>query len=355
MTDGAVVEKEVEPVEAVVESPKVEVVAPLTEREIAIIDGVEPKEIKPESDGGEVKEDVGQAASTPVASGKEAAPSDDSEAEKPWADATAVELARSYGLTEDDLKQFSGPEEFNRAALLFDRTLLSKGQAANAVPAKEDNSPAEAAPPPKSDSASPDGLVDPQKFIDAGYDETTVEMAKALRAQQEQTRKLQQYVEQSQAEQQAYSTQRVMETFHDYVDALDDPLFGKSLDEQNKPVAMQGKSEGANREKLYQTAYAIQDQLVRDAQLRGAAPEIPPLPVLLRRARLVAFSDEIMKREKREYQERVAAQSKRRRPSAGRPKELSPAEKETDPAKALANDPAIVKLWNHLQEESGAA
>ncbi len=294
-------------------------------------------------------------------------------------------LAESYGLSEEQLKGFENQADFRRAALFFDQQLAASvtktaaptGEqpppatpppAPPAPPAPVSKQPpAPLAPPPAAPPADADD-IDVEAYVKAGYDEDTLRLVRTLKAERDgrksldaEFQKLKQGFEQFQtatfqaAVQQ--DQQREMNGFHDVLDGLGEDRFGQSIDEQGRVVQLSKQANG-DREKVFQSYQIVKLGIIESAKRAGVEPKLPPQKVLIERARLLAFPDQIRQQERGRIREQIAKQSSRRRPVAST-RNMSqgvamPVGAETDEAVALANDPKLKKLWNQLHDEVGA-
>lgn len=324
----------------------------LTEREIAIAQGLDPDAV--EDSDGEVTEDV-TPDPAPQARQDAETGGDKEVATGAWIDDDARELAKSYGLSDDELSAFASPEEFERAAALIDKKFADAAK-------QSDESPAGA----KADSEKPAAKpafekIDPQAYIDAGYGEEEVKLAKMLRATQD---KLEQIETERTGERQAAQEAQQqhiyhanLSAFHDLMDQESD-LFGKSVDENGDPVKL-GDEEVARREKVWNASVQIVMGAAKLAEQRGQQPEAITWPVLVKRAKALALGDELQSRERDRISNRVRTQASRRRPAPGGLKAAKAAKhsggEQADDMDAIANDPRVVSVWNKYQEENGAA
>ena len=75
---------------------------------------------------------------------------------------------------------------------------------------------------------------------------------------------------------------------------------------------------------------------------------MPPMNVLLKRAEIVAFGDELLAEKKAKLAGVVKSQSAKRRPvgrTVARPGKKPVAEGSDDPVAAIANSPELTKFW----------
>lgn len=297
---------------------------------------------------------------------------------KPWFGDDEKELARSYGFGDDDLKDFADAKEFNRVTRLLDKQLLASVQPPPAyepppapTPHKQNGHAATAhAPAPTSSGAEKPKFskIDLAKLKEAGYDDETlgylanqnalVEHLEALQTEREQEKTqiqaLAEYVQQSEQRWQQVENQRRANVFHDHVDHLGDDRFGKVFDANGKMQPLTAEQDSARR-KLWETV----DTLKAGMAARGL--EIPAESLLLRRARQVAFADDIAKAERAKLQKEITEQSKRRRPvqqarsAAGQFIGNKPLNRmhQSERIAAIAADPELQAKYAQYQEANG--
>lgn len=346
----------------------------LTDREKAIAAGENPDAIVErddsagsdtvaETESGEVEGDD-NAGSDPDGGGdSEQAGTQDAneggtEAAQPvsWVSDQVRGIAKSCGISDEELSEFRDEAEFARATRLIDRRMTAAAEKIRQQQAPVAQAPATPAQTAAQAAAAKERQkLDPQKYRDAGYDEETVKLVEHV-AQRDEERdqeiqRLHSVMEALIGERQAESQRSRVATFHSLVDTMDPELYGKSSELQS------GTPTDENRRKLWESADLLIAGMVSQAQAAGQRPEIPPLNVVLQRAEQLAFADVFQQRAKRDYQERVLAQSQRKRPSTGRSRpatSVGSARSDVDfTAEAIANNPSLVKLWEKYQEQNG--
>ncbi len=335
----------------------------LTEREIALCRGEDPDAVV-ESPGDATEGDdeqeapVGTEASQDSTSETETEPeSEDSSTE--WVDDDVRALASSYGMTDEDLGCFRNLDEFRRAGMLFDRNLAGSSRPRGDREAPDSQ---EDAASPKDGKGPPEEPVEINEADYAGYDDETQRLVKyakrlkddvsSIRSETEKYRKdLDDRFQKYQAE---LSHRAKLQEFHREVDRMNESRYGRSFDSNGRPVKLADNLNG-QRKTLYETAETIVAGIISRAAAAGKPPDLPPYHLLLQRAERLAFGEEIRKEDRQELQQRIAAQSKRRRPSPSRSRVLSAPKKTTDALDAdISNHPDVVKLWNQFQEENGS-
>ena|GEM_PF-3179213 len=338
-------------------------IEPLTEREKLIATGEDPDKIVLDAgaaDGeGEVKEDAkgmeaqpspdvqDEPAEEPAEVAAEE-PAEEAAVEEPWYKAHLGE-AGDYGLAEDDLKELSDEGEYRRLTMLLDRHLLRRpdGEPEDA-PATKESLKAE----PEAETPAED-VLDPQKYIDAGYDEEVVSLVKRIADQSQrldtQTKQLEELAEfnrQSAVQQAQEARQYFVDAFHDVLDNMDVDRYGRSVVD-DEVVPLTGRFDESRR-KVFEAVTKITDSIVARTPA-GERPKIPPLQSLVRRAEVAVFG------QPQSRDNRVAEQSKRRRPVASSVRRSLPKAQEADkdPVMDVVNNPDVVEMWNRFKEENG--
>jgi hypothetical protein len=324
----------------------------LTEREIAIARGEDPNAIETKA---EQSADAGdkEVADTGTEAHSNTEPeSVEQDAPVSWITPEVEAHAASYGLQKDRLAKFGTEEAYRLAASLLDENLIAAGKQGSepAGEAQKELTPAQVKKLEK---------LDVEKYKTEGYDESTQavvakynELVDELAPLREQVETQKQYFARLEQEQQAAIHAQHINEFHTASDTLDADLFGKVF--QDGKLAAISKDQETNRRKLYETAETIVAGLYARAQAQGKTPEIPPMPVLLSRARDYAFAEQVRVRAEKQRAADLAEQGKRRRPAAGKPLRAAPAKADSDPVKAIANDPRVAQVWKKMQEVNGA-
>lgn len=363
-----------------------------TEREQALLSGIDPDGPQPiddtaasssaapaaattahTTDQSQPGKDAGtEAASTtdvnaPVG-GTEAASANQppASAAKPWYTDDHKALAQSYGLSDADLAKFTDEADFSKHATFYDRDLATI--AAKKLLAQEGQQAAGSQSPPAADAsksgqsgqkppAPTDDDLDPQKYIDAGYDEETVKLVKFAKAQKDQLAQLQTLVTTIQAErQQAVETERAAaknRAFHDFVDTLHADRYGKSKDDTGRPQGI-SEQQDTNRRKIFEAADILLMGIEERAKATGQEPVLPPYAILIKRAEAMVFAEELAREQQEKLRKTMADQSRRRRPVATQ--RTVPAAKtgdsDVDEVTRLSN--IMAPTWETLAAESGA-
>lgn len=309
---------------------------------------VDAEEEAPEGDDGiepsgeyiEEEPPEGEAGATDASSG--------------WVDDSVREYATSYGLNDDDLKQFSSFEDLERFGTLIDRRLAE---------AAETNKEEAGDPEPE----KPQGLLDQLELLDrsefekANYGDNELALVDRLNRVIETVQKIAPAIERQQ-EAQLQEQQKVVEdAFHRTLDDLDPVFFGRYFDGEkvNKDLAQPFQS---NRQQVREVMERLEAGIIADAKRLGQEPKIPPIHTLAHRAAKIAAgidtpepgADGISKKE-------VAKQSRRRRPvgtggtKGGRSRSTSSkGNSEDDEVQALVNNPEIARFYRQAQKANGA-
>lgn len=294
----------------------------LTEREIALAQGLDPDDVgavmnEVGDDGGSDVSDAGEADATDGDDGKDADASS-------WITDDVKALASTYGLGDADLADLDSEADFLRVARVMERRKV----ASDAAPTKTPDI-VSGDEPAKADDVP---TIDVQKYIDAGYDEETVALARVAAAMQQQLGKIAPAFEQQQKAFAEEQHRRTAEEFHRVADELG--RYGEH--------AKMSAADDAKRKRLWEAAAVVATDLAAGGR------EPPPLKTILQRAEIVAFGDEIMAERKAELAKKVKSQSSRRRP-VGRAttspgvKRVLPGEAD-DPVAAIMATPDMQKF-----------
>lgn len=336
----------------------------LTDREIAIAKGEDPD--APVVEAVETPQEAEQTVEKDEAveqdahgkdaddKGTDAQPQPETDSASDWVNDEVVELAQSYGLTAEELRQFASPEEFRRAGVLFDKQLTKPAKTEEAAPAN---------PETKADAEVD---FDIAKLKEEGYDDTTLKIAETAKTAKERTAALEKQLSEIATKQKEYVaryqeqlTQQRMDMFHREVDDLNQDLFGKRRDADGKFIKLDPKLD-KNRERLMEAADVIYEGMVNHAKRLGRPLENVNPKVILKRAMNMAFAEEMAAAEKAKLTAQMEAQSKKRR-SVGVANRTAPREAApkvptslSEQARLIANDPKLVAFWNKATQENGS-
>lgn len=322
----------------------------ITDRIKAIAAGEDPDSVEATAtesvtDGGhgtdaepEPKDTPGQAGQEASVSGggTDAAGSGGGSTVPEWADDEAVALAESYGLKADELSQFSDPESFQAACLLFDKQLKAAPEAATTkqgateAPAAPTATPAASEPPKPAPSGSQPAAKgdefrppDPEWFKKEGYDDETIRLAEASKRLWEQNKALEARVAKQEElftafHQQVAKSQhdQVVRNFDNAVDQMDAALYGRRFDDSGNEMQLT-PDQIARRQALWNEGSGLLDKI----KARGLP--IPPINVFLKRVEQFAFPEDVRKKERDRIHAQLSEQSKLRRPVPARTRRVS--------------------------------
>ncbi len=365
----------------------------LTDREIAIAEGRDPDAVaeQPQETPVETGTEAGGAGSAEGTEAPTGAPSGEAVSEEPtevpdapepepapempeWVNDDYRAMAASFGIGEDELSQFSSKSDFQRACRVIDRNIAAELKRA-APPEEKPPEPTPAvpsAPPPvvptPSTNVADESDIDLEKY--SAYDEETQQLAKVAKRLVEQNKAFRgelsgisgkftealdriekQRVEDAQARAQE-ALDRELDQFHDEVDRMDKTRFGgedkltPELDERRK--------------RLF-GAYEVVKQIAqRQAVQNGRPYKPPPMRVLLHRAELIEFGDEVIEATRKSIHKDIQNQSRRRRPAPGRGKVIAPpATTKREPqtpreiAEEILANPEVAAVWDRIEESTG--
>lgn len=308
----------------------------LTDREKAIASGDDPDQV-----GAEEAEEEGDEADGTDAEIKEDAASGDEGTEAPgsdWIDSDVKEWADSYGIDEDSLSSFESAADFKRFAAIYEKHLAASEDASGI--SADSSSKGEQKPAPEKAEAA-DGMLDEQWFQENGYDEQTVGIVKTVNKANAALKTAMARIEQLEQRIKDGDAQREQESLNREIDAL-----GGRFGSGDSLTRDQIKA----RAKLADAVEVVKQTLAK----RG---EKASMAVILRRAELTAFGEEILAEERAKAKDAltqsVKKQSAKRR-SVGR-NTKPPARRERpgeaeDPVKAIAGAPDIVEFFNENQD-----
>jgi hypothetical protein len=325
----------------------------LTERETLIAQGLDPDASPPPEDDPPAGEEI---AATPPADEVPSEPAElevgetSEEGPKTWLNDEYFALADSYGLSMDDVKSMSGPEELARVGRALDNQIV--------LPVEE-KVPAEPEPEEEAHPAFAGGKIDPKWFEDEGYDDVTINIAKQLRTTQEVLEKHQNSSDAILGHYALEQQTKELNLFHDAVDKLDPEFYGNSIDDAGKPIAKLPDNFAERRQKNLEGVSDIATELAERQRAQGKAPSLPGYDVLVGMAHKKLFPEAELKgaTSSKEREAALTKQSKKRRKAGGSsgatvsnrvPRSTGPFD-----AAELANDPELTTLWNSFQEANG--
>lgn len=338
----------------------------------------EPVAAEPEQDApapGDDKEVVA-AAPEPTEPIEPVAP-----AEESWITDAVKARAASLGLSETELSSYQNEAELDRATAIHDRYVVSRHAQQQAAEQQQTppttpqpevlpTTPSPTTPPPATEEGPE--LIDVQAFKERGYEDDSnavllaeqvnvtkqalFDTEKRLQELSTQMGLINPVVQQFTAHQQADTKQAIDSRIEAFQSALDQDadFFGQRTTDAAGNMAL-GQDGLLQRQKVGQIAGIIEQQMVNDGQ------QVPPIDMLVHRAKQVAFADEIATKSRQEHTERIAAQAKTVRPAPGRSRtrtesrDRSKKEPETvfETAQRISEDPDLTEAYNRMIEESG--
>ena len=232
------------------------------------------------------------------------------------------ELIDSLGLSENDAREFSGPEELERHARFVDRQFMQEGkrlaqqlkpgEEQEAALASQDEAQRRMAAQQRASQQPREG----GKFAkaeEAGDDDPPLnpeyfdeELVSKFNRQAERIKRLEERIAQADSQQREASHRQMVSAFDSIVDTLGhEDVFGKSdgLDRDS--------DHWKNRAKLWEAASV----LVAGMASKGKAASLSP--ALVRRALNQEFADLLSTKNRRSYSERMLKQSGRKLGSGG--------------------------------------
>lgn len=280
-----------------------------------------------------------------------------------WMDEESLEYARSYGLRDEDLNEFKSLDDLHRFGALADKRLAESvaNQSQQAPPRDQPAKPeSKEGDAPSEDEWDVGELVDPKKYEEEGYDETTVEAMKRLRRLQEMMQRmapvakgLSGQVQSQQTEQQA----QFSIDFHQTLDELDPAVFGRVI-RDGKAQAL-SDAHDQHRRQVWDATTRLYQGIVETARKEGRQPQLPPPKVLVRRAARLVLGSDVASSGSDLSVDAVREQSRRRRPvSSSVRKKAAPGgsrDGSEDDVSRIASKPDIRKFWVQAQRQNGTA
>lgn len=273
-----------------------------------------------------------------------------------WLKDGDLEYASSFGLTKEDLSQFENRADLQRFGRLTDQRALQQRRSSktpesqDAAKQSQDNAKVAGNATDKASLDADFELVDPEKYVAAQYDEETVNLAKSLRKTQEILKSvlpIAQSITKSQESEQETQQRQLFSEFDKSLDALNDPLFGKT---SKDGATVLPTAQNENRKAVWSAMQEIQDIANQAAISNGQAPTQIPVGILVERARSMLFADN-----QRSRAEAIKEQSKRRRPASGgnRGSQMPSGEADPDSPAAILKSPQIRDFWDKTQRQNG--
>jgi hypothetical protein len=272
-----------------------------------------------------------------------------------WITDHARQVARSHGMTDDDLAVFESQDEFAKTVRFLNRQAAqARPEATPAVAPK-----AEAEAVVDADQKTIDGKINPEYFKKRTdlYDEDYILAMETLRAQQDAVESLKKNNEATQQQAEVAAQSQYENALHDILDERQEGFYGKSVDKYGQAVSV-GAAEGLRRGRIKSQVEA----LAQSYHLQGQ--QVPALEALIDMAETVVFRKELAEREvadkgsvRQGKLERIAAQSRTRRPVAsavGAKRayvNAPPAEPGT--TKAIYQSPEVQSVLRSISESNG--
>ena len=248
-----------------------------------------------------------------------------------WINPDVAALGKAYGLSLTDLENFESREELDRAISFWER---QQPKSEKKEEKKTDGELKE---------IDENGFINPEYYEKNDFDDATLALVKSLRATQEEAASFKAYTAQVQQAQE-------LNAFHDAVDAFDPEFYGVTVDDSGRPVNIE-QAAADRRSAVLGEAYAVADRIARRQASAGQEVQLPPWRVLIQQADKILFGREREQAKKKDVAERVAVQSKKRRPVASTAATRPTARrKEPDPRNPaeIANDPDILRFMEKV-------
>lgn len=313
----------------------------LTEREVAIAQGLDPDTVETSTESVETPGDGDASSDVSPEAPDEPAGTD-------WVDDDAKDLAASYGLSDDDLKAFSSVDDLRKHTFLIDKQIYDEASAAKKDSETEVKEEKQAKD--ESAAAADDDLIDPKKYADEGYDEETVKLATALRRQQEKNQEAMKLLEELNGWRKGFEEDlaqqemiQVTNEFHRALDSMGDDRFGRAYDDSGRVTDL-NKDAHSHREKVWEAMKVLENGIYARAKEKGVAPSIPPRDVLVRRAYQLAFPEAVQAAKRQQTIDTAKAQSAKRRPVGNQGGTRTRPVDATD-VNSLAKHPDIEQWW----------
>ena len=222
-------------------------------------------------------------------------------------------VARSHRMSDKDLESFNSRDAFT-GFLKYLETLEDDGEpeAPPVDPAPKKSEPAAAEDTDDDQPVGKDGLVNVEYYRKNDYDDATIAAYAAVRTLQEQLKAQQE----KQAEVEKITAHQrwtqYQEACHDCFDAMNPEFYGATKGEKGfqeiSPEQSQRRTNVFGKAELLRKIYSEEKQ------------PVPPLSKLLAEAEAIVYAKELATAQKsdseKEYLERVAKQSRKRRPAA---------------------------------------
>jgi len=286
--------------------------------------------------------------------------------EADWITDDVRALAGSHEIEDAELASFESGADFLRACRLLDRTRTGwKAPAQQVVVQPEEQKPTEKEPAatPTTEEKEEDLALDLAKYGE--YDEDTLRLVKAAKRLQDENKAFRAELANMnnevwgelgrlRQERQQAIQEMELSRFHNVMDGMDEGMFGgeKELTEETD-----------GRRKAVYDAYRMIVQSLPAVRSDGdQLPKLPSVDVLVRRAAMLAFGDEMLAAQRNGIYKSIHEQSRGRRPSPSRGKKGAlPLKSDNKPMtiqeqrEAILSDPEVAAIFDRSNEESGNA
>lgn len=215
----------------------------------------------------------------------------------PWYDSDDIALGAGYGLSPEKVRAFEDKAEFNRALRLVEMM-----QSPPQEKAKEPE-------PEREEEWTPP--LDMEELEDT-YGEQDKKVLEAINSIAKENHQLKQQLAGLTSKSEEAERQAFFDRFDSVADTLDEGLLGRTFNDEGQFTQPVG-DHLANRQKLFDEYDALSAQMTSRA--RQAGQPDPPMGLIMKQAFNRAFGQQLAERESKAKAERVAAQSKKRRPA----------------------------------------
>ena len=258
-----------------------------------------------------------------------------------WLTDELKNYALSYGLKDDDLKQFNSADDLERFGEATDLRQSQSRYQEHQVAEPKKAATEEGETEQEADEDEDDWDVLLAKMEEENYDDASKLLARKGKAQEEKIKAME---ERGQADAQAAEEKLVgaeLLEFDKALDSTDTALFGKSVDKDGNQVNLSPAFD-ENRRAVFSEYLRIKQQVAD----RG---DEVPMGILVERARRTTFGGATVS-------DRVANQSRRRRPTGsnrGQNGGSAPASRSGDDVSAIAQSPKMRAFWEQTQRSNG--
>lgn len=313
----------------------------LSPREVAIAEGRDPDEVPQE----EAVETEPATEATPA----EEVASTPAEPAKPWYADYDLQVARDYGLDDEDIKGLNSREEFGRVI----KAVAKQRQARTETKPAESEAPAEE----YVDQPVVNGKLNVEYWRKHKEDyegaEAILAMAESQKAIEDKLSAKEKADQERWEAQQRAEAERVNQqewsAFHSAASRHRPDFYGKVADDFGNPVQLSSE-QNARRQQLYNEIYWQAQRIAYEQQAQGLRPSMPGWEHLIKQAEQRAFPAEMQRIEEEKRKVSAREQNKTIRPAAGSGATHARREvvKESDDVTAIANDPEVVAAYEKM-------